>query len=136
LALVGLSGLLTEAAQLSQIEVLRNATYTVDLGLIVAASAAVLLGLCTSIAPVGARTIFSETAPPGTQGRIFATQSAITDVLTVAPLLAAGAMTGAAGPRASMALVAALGLALFVALEMSLVRRRRQVLEGVLVRVD
>ncbi|MEZ4502935.1 MAG: hypothetical protein R3C39_09945 [Dehalococcoidia bacterium] len=132
LALVGLAALLIEAAELSRIGVLTHATYSMDLGMVVAALAALMLGLCTSIAPVGARTILSETAPAGTQGRIFATQSALTDVLTIAPLMAAGAMTGTAGPRASMALIAVLGLLLFAGLEVRRIRRSREVLEPVL----
>jgi hypothetical protein len=123
-ALMGLSGLLVTAAQHSQVGALTDAAYALNLGFVVAAPVALLLGLCSSIAPVGARTIFSETAPPAIQGRIFATQIVVTDVLVVAPLLAVGAMTGAVGPRASIAFVAAIGLALFLALEIALLRRR------------
>ena len=133
-ALLGLSALLVTAAQHSQVDALTDAAYALNLGFLVAAPVALLLGLCSSVAPVGARTIFSETAPLATQGRIFATQTVITDVLVVAPLLAVGAMTGTAGPRASIALVAAIGLALLIALEFALLRRR-PVLEPVLARI-
>ncbi|MDA1004057.1 MAG: hypothetical protein O3B31_12055 [Chloroflexi bacterium] len=69
-----------------------------------------------------------------THGRIFATQNVVTDVLTVTPLLAVGAMTGAFGPRASFAFVATLGLGFLLVLEVML-RRRRPVLEPIPARI-
>ncbi len=124
LSLAGVAGALVLLVRLSPAAPFNVAT--LDLSFAVAAPAALLLGICFSIAPVGARTIFSETAPPGMQGRVFATQSMSTDALVIAPLLLAGLATDAAGPRAALYFVGMLGAALFVALEWTRWRGRRE----------
>jgi hypothetical protein len=122
LALAGLGWTFVRLAQYSEIAFLAELATTLNPGFLVALPAAIVLGLAFTVSRVGARAVLSETAPAMAQGKIFAVQSAITDVIVIVPLLGIGAMTGYAGPRAALILVAALGTAMFILLEWGLPR--------------
>jgi hypothetical protein len=74
---------------------------------------AVPLGLAFTVVSVGARTVFNRRSPPELQGRVFATQSALADLVSVPPLLAVGAVADLVGVRVVL-LVAAGASALAV----------------------
>ncbi len=67
-------------------------------GAVTAAMAlAVLLGLAFAVCSVAIRTLVYERAPRHVQGRVFATQLTVADALSLAPLVAAGALADWAG---------------------------------------
>jgi MFS family permease len=74
---------------------------------------AIPLGLAFTVVSVGARTVFNRRSPPELQGRVFATQSALTDLASVPPLLVVGAVADLVGVR--MVLLVAAGLCALVA---------------------
>lgn len=78
---------------------------------------AAILAMSLTVAPIGARTILTETAPREHQARVFATQSIVTDVAVVIPLLLSGVGTELAGARVTMLVLAGFGLGMFVLLE-------------------
>jgi len=69
---------------------------------------AVPLGLAFTMVSVGARTVFNRRSPPELQGRVFATQSALTDLASVPPLLVVGAVADLVGVRLMLLVVAGL----------------------------
>lgn len=93
-----------------------------DVSVAVAVPVALLLGACFIIAPIAARTVLSATAPITEQGRVFATQAMMTDIIAILPLILAGVGAEMAGARATFLVVAALGAALFLALEVARLR--------------
>jgi MFS family permease len=126
LALAGFGWLVHTLAHHSQIELVATTTHSLNPGFLVALPAALILGLCFSIGRVGTRAVLSETAPVGAQGKIFAAQSAATDALAIAPILAVGALSGVAGARPGLIIVATLGIGVFAILEWWLPRRRQR----------
>jgi MFS family permease len=81
--------------------------------------AAFLLGLAGSIALVAARLTLTEIAPPGQQARVHAVQGTLSEAALILPLLAAGVGTQYAGAQVSLAVVAAVGVVLFAAMELA-----------------
>jgi MFS family permease len=69
---------------------------------------AIPLGLAFTMVSVGARTVFNRRSPPELQGRVFATQSALTDLASVPPLLIVGAVADLVGVRVMLLVVAGL----------------------------
>jgi hypothetical protein len=63
----------------------------------------------------------NQEAPPGTQARVFATQSALSDAMSLPPLFVIGAVGQLAGPRA--VLLAAAAASLLVATYLGVSRR-------------
>lgn len=80
-------------------------------------SIAAVLAMSLTVAPIGARTILTETAPREHQARVFATQSIVTDVVVLLPILLSGVGTEFAGARVTLIVLAAVGLGMFVLLE-------------------
>ena len=76
---------------------------------------AVPLGLAFTVVSVGARTVFNRRSPPELQGRVFATQSALTDLASVPPLLVVGAVADLVGVRVMLLVVAGLSALVAVA---------------------
>ncbi len=122
-ALAGLGNgiaFLSGVADLGPIGYFQNA---IHLSVAVALPVALLLGMCFIVAPIAASTVLTATAPPGEQGRVFATQGMLTDVLAIVPLVIAGVGAELAGARATFLFLGALGAALFVGLEMVRMRK-------------
>lgn len=80
-------------------------------------SIAAVLAMSLTVAPIGARTILTETAPREHQARVFATQAIVTDVAVMLPLLLSGLGTQFAGARVTLIILAAIGLGMFLLLE-------------------
>ncbi|MEX2080640.1 MAG: hypothetical protein WEC33_03415, partial [Dehalococcoidia bacterium] len=109
---------LTAAAQYSQVPPIARLEASLNTGFVVALPVAFLLGLCFSAALVTSRMVMTETAPAGQQARVFATQMTLTDAVILLPLVIAGVGVEFAGARATLAVVGALGLGLFVLMEL------------------
>ena len=122
-ALAGLGEGLAAFTGIAGIDWLGGLRDPASLSIIVAIPVALLLGICFVVAPVGSRTVLSATAPGGEQGRVFATQATLTDLVAIIPLLAAGIGTEIAGARTTFLFIGVLGAALFVLLELQRVRR-------------
>ncbi len=86
---------------------------------------AVPLGLAFTVVSVGARTVFNRRSPPELQGRVFATQSALTDLASVPPLLIVGAVADLVGVRLVLLVAAGLCALLAVAARFAPAGRRR-----------
>lgn len=89
-------------------------------------SIAAALAISLTVAPIGARTILTETAPPEHQARVFATQAIVTDIVVMLPLLLSGLGTQFAGARVTLLVLAAVGLAMFLLLEHVMTRAGRE----------
>jgi len=83
---------------------------------------AVPVGMAVTMVLVACKAVLNQEAPPGTQARVFATQSAVSDALSLPPLFVIGAIGELAGPRAVLLVAAAAGL--FAATCLSVSRRR------------
>jgi len=86
---------------------------------------AVPLGLAFTMVSVGARTVFNRRSPPELQGRVFATQSALTDLASVPPLLVVGAVADLVGVRVVLLVAAGLSALVAVAARLASPARRR-----------
>jgi len=86
------------------------------------------LGFSFTLTNVAARVVMNEQAPPEAQGRVFALQMALGDLLSLPPLLAVGVSADVLGVRATLlaAAVAALAASLFLTFS----RRSRMRPEG------
>jgi MFS family permease len=82
---------------------------------------AIPVGFAATVVGVAAKAILNQEAPEGTQGRVFATQSAISDALSLLPLFAIGGVAELVGVR-EVLLVAAL-VAFLVGVYLSVSRR-------------
>jgi MFS family permease len=67
---------------------------------------AIPMGLGISVTVVAARTVMNERVPEEVQAQAFATQGAIANVASLAPLFATGALTTLIGARPVMLLAA------------------------------
>ena len=63
---------------------------------------AIPIGLAFSLVSVAARVVMNEHAPPEAQGRIFAVQMAMGDLLSLLPLLLVGVVADVVGVRATL----------------------------------
>jgi hypothetical protein len=86
---------------------------------------AIPLGLAFTMVSVGARTVFNRRSPPELQGRVFATQSALTDLASVPPLLVVGAVADLVGVRVMLLVVAGLSALVAVAARLTAPGKRR-----------
>lgn len=68
---------------------------------------AIPLGFAYSLLSIGARVVMNERAAPETQGRLFAIQIALGDLVSLVPLLVVGALADVAGVRATLLAAAA-----------------------------
>jgi MFS family permease len=68
---------------------------------------AIPLGFAFTLLSVASRVVINEQAPPEAQGRVFAVQGALADLVSLPPLLAAGIAADAVGERPTL-LVAAI----------------------------
>ena len=86
---------------------------------------AVPLGLAFTVVSVGARTVFNRRSPPELQGRVFATQAALSDLASVLPLLVVGAVADLVGVRAVLLVTAGLSALAALAARLTPAARRR-----------
>jgi len=80
---------------------------------------AVPVGLATTMVTVASKAVLNRYAPQGTQARVFATQSALSDAMSLPPLFAIGAIGQLVGPRAVLLVAAFGGLAATAYLDLS-----------------
>ena len=83
---------------------------------------AVPVGMAVTMVLVACKAVLNQEAPQGTQARVFATQSAVSDALSLPPLFVIGAIGELAGPRAVLLVAAAASL--FAAIYLGVSRRR------------
>ena len=123
-ALAALDYGVTAVAQYSQIPPVIDLEARMNTSFVVAMPAAFLIGLCLSGALISARVALTETAPAGQQGRVFAVQLIVTELLIALPLMSLGIGTTVAGARTTLASLAALLIIILAVLELD--ARRRQ----------
>jgi len=82
-----------------------------------------VLGLSLSVAPVIARSVLTATAPLDQQGRVFAAEAILSNLLVVPGLLAASMATDIISARATVISIGVLGALVFVALEFAATKR-------------
>ena len=77
---------------------------------------AIPIGLAFSLVSVAARVVMNEHAPPEAQGRIFAVQMALGDLLSLLPLLLVGVVADVVGVRATLlaSALSAIGVAAYL----------------------
>jgi MFS family permease len=77
---------------------------------------AIPIGLAFSLVSVAARVVMNEHAPPEAQGRIFAVQMALGDLLSLLPLLLVGVVADVVGVRATLlaSALSAIGVAVYL----------------------
>src|SRR5206468_498272 len=119
LALIMLGQGLHELAEHSRVALLVMIGESPRTALVAAAPVALVLGLCFSIAPIGARAVLTDTAPSGQQARVFASQATISHAAVIPLLVLAGAGTQYAGPETTLLFIATIGVGLLLALEMT-----------------
>ncbi len=115
---------LTAAAQYSHVPPIARLEADLNTTFAVALPVAFLLGLCFATALVTCRLVLTETAPIGQQARVFATQLTLTEALILLPLAIAGIGTEWAGARATLGVVAVLGVVLLVMMELMMAEKR------------
>jgi MFS family permease len=71
---------------------------------------AVPVGLAMTMVTVASKAVLNQEAPSGTQARVFATQSALSDALSLLPLFAIGAVAELVGVREVLLVAASTGL--------------------------
>ena len=72
-----------------------------------------------SVAPVAARTVLTETAPPAEQARVFASVATLSDALVILPLALAGVSIELLGTQPTLLLVGLLGALAFAIFELA-----------------
>jgi MFS family permease len=82
---------------------------------------AIPVGMAVTMVLVASKAVLNQEAPPGTQARVFATQSALSDAMSLPLLFVIGAVGQLAGPRA--VLLAAAAASLLVATYLGVSRR-------------
>jgi hypothetical protein len=126
-ALAALDYGISAAAQYSQIPPVMRLEASMNTPFAVAIPVAFLLGLCLSGALIAARTALTETAPLGQQGRVFAVQLVIVELLIAVPLMTLGIGTAFAGARTTLAVMSALVLLVLVVFEIDRIRSERRI---------
>jgi MFS family permease len=84
---------------------------------------AIPLGFGIMLHLVAGRTVLNERAPEAVQGRIFATLNTLGNLVTLLPLILAGALTTLIGAQAVMLIAAIIAFALPIALHIRRARR-------------
>ena len=86
-------------------------------GSLAAVPAVLVLGAALSMAPIVARSVLTATAPSEQQGRVFAAEAVLSNVLVVPALLLAALSTDLVSARATVIFLGVVGCAVFLALE-------------------
>jgi len=126
-ALAALDYGITAAARYSQIPPVVQLEASMNTPFVVAMPVAFLLGLCLSGALIASRVALTETAPLGQQGRVFAVQLTLVELFIAVPLMSLGVGTAFAGARPTLAILAALILAVLALFEIERWRSVRRV---------
>ena len=92
-------------------------------GSLAALPALFVLGMTVSMAPIVARSVLSSTAPVDQQGRVFAVEAVLSNVLVVPALLLASLSTDFVSGRATVMFIGIVGSAVFLMLEYRALRR-------------
>jgi hypothetical protein len=87
-------------------------------GSLAALPAVFVLGVALSMAPIVARSVLTATTPSELQGRVFATEAVLSNILVVPALLLAALSTDLMSARVTVMLLGLTGGALFLALEL------------------
>jgi MFS family permease len=80
---------------------------------------AIPVGFAATMVGVAAKAVLNQEAPEGKQGRVFATQSALSDALSLLPLFAIGAVAEVVGVREVLLVAAVLAFVAGVCLTVS-----------------
>lgn len=91
-------------------------------GSLAAIPAVFVLGMTLSMAPIVARSVLTSTAPAELQGRVFATEAVLSNLLVVPALLLAALSTDLMSARATVMLLGLTGGVLFLLLELRSLR--------------
>ena len=92
-------------------------------GSLAAMPAVLILGAAISMAPIVARSVLTATAPVDQQGRVFAAEAVLSNVLVVPALLLAALSTDLMSARATVIFIGVIGSAVFLALEYAAIER-------------
>jgi hypothetical protein len=87
------------------------------IGTLAAVPAVLILGLTVTAAPIIARSVLTTVAPEGQQGRVFAAEAVVSNVLVVPALLLAALSTDVISARATVMFIGLVGSAVFALLE-------------------
>ncbi len=109
LTLAGLGFALASTIELAGVSGLSALENGALLSFVLAIPAVFALGAASSVSPVAARTVLTETAPPAEQARIFASVATLSDVLVILPLALASVSAELLGARPTLLLVGLLG---------------------------
>jgi len=80
---------------------------------------AIPVGFAATVVGVAAKAVLNQEAPEGKQGRVFATQSALSDALSLLPLFAIGGVAELVGVREVLLVAAVLAFVAGVYLTVS-----------------
>jgi len=97
-------------------------------GSLAAIPAVFTLGLTLSMAPIVARSVLTSTTPLEQQGRVFAAEAVLSNILVVPALLLAALSTDLVSARATVMFIGVIGIALFLVLEYRALRRSQRLL--------
>jgi len=86
-------------------------------GAVAAVPAVLVLGASLSMTPIIARSVLTTTTPAEHQGRVFAAEAVLSNVLVVPALLLAALSTDLVSARATVLFIGVVGIALFLLLE-------------------
>jgi MFS family permease len=122
---------ITAAARYSQIPPVVQLEASMNTPFVAAVPVAFLLGLCLSGALIASRVALTETAPLGQQGRVFAVQLTVTELLIAVPLMSMGVGTEFAGARMTLAVLASLVVVVLAIVEVDRLKSARKALPEV-----
>jgi hypothetical protein len=122
---------ITAAARYSQIPPVVQLEASMNTPFVAAVPVAFLLGLCLSGALIASRVALTETAPLGQQGRVFAVQLTVTELLIAVPLMSMGVGTEFAGARMTLAVLASLVVVVLAIVEFDRLKSARKALPEV-----
>ena len=92
-------------------------------GSLAAMPAVLVLGMSLSMAPIVARSVLTVTTPPEQQGRIFAAEAVLSNLLVVPALLLASLSTDLVSARVTVMFIGVVGSAMFLLLEYRALRQ-------------
>ena len=92
-------------------------------GSVAAIPAVLILGAAVSMAPILARSVLTATAPVEQQGRVFAAEAVLSNVLVVPAILLAVLSTDLVSARATVMFIGVIGAAVFLVLEYAAIER-------------
>jgi len=125
-ALAALDYGITAAARYSQIPPVVQLEASMNTPFAVALPVAFLVGLSLSGVLIASRVALTETAPLGQQGRVFAVQLTLTELMIAVPLMSMGIGTEFAGARTTLAVLASVVALVFLLVQVDRLRAERR----------